>query len=261
MDFSEYLSNVKKIRVGKHLPDAIYLHNSALTLVPERLTVFLQLVIDSLALNKIDWNIVKFHKKGFKLSLLDYPGFFIDSYPALDISYTIDLNSFTFRKTNYSKSQNPPILHRKETFLLPDHPQSKEFAEITKEGEAAGLYQNTKRIGFKQNWNQTIALQGYKLVNGRLHKRDKKQVPDKPDALSENQKIERHKTAIDRNSLSSPMQSLFRQDFLNGTYSLFDYGCGKGDDLNILANHNISAAGWDPTYYPENKIKSADIVN
>ncbi|HID98896.1 MAG TPA: DNA phosphorothioation-associated putative methyltransferase, partial [Thiotrichaceae bacterium] len=78
---------------------------------------------------------------------------------------------------------------------------------------------------------------------------------------NKDKKIERHKTAIDRNSLSAPMQSLFRHDYLEGDYSLFDYGCGKGDDLTILNENGIEAKGWDPVYNPEEPKKNSDIVN
>ena len=265
MKYQEYHSAVKNIRVGKQLPDAIYLHQEALILVPEPLTTFLQQVIDSLKLNNDLWNIVKFYRRDFKLSLLDYPDFFANSYPALHCSYTINLVNLTYRKTNYSKSTNPPILHRKETFLQPDHPRIQQYAKITKEGEVAGLYREKKRIGFRKNWEQIIEQQGYEIVNGRLLKRRNSKMIDGTTELQVNspdkKRIERHKTAIDRNSLSVPMQSLFRHDYFNGTYSLFDYGCGKGDDLNILASHKIIAAGWDPIYYPTNKVKTADIVN
>ena len=53
----------------------------------------------------------------FKITFLDYPEFEKDSYPALNYSYTIDLQKLTLKKADYKKSDNPPILHRKETFV------------------------------------------------------------------------------------------------------------------------------------------------
>ena len=60
---------------------------------------------------------------------------------------------------------------------------------------------------------------------------------------------------------SAPMQTLARYGFLDGRYSLFDYGCGRGDDLRGLSENGLSATGWDPYYAPDNPIASADIVN
>ncbi len=267
MEFTEYKNLVGNLKVGKNLPNAIYLHESALKEVPYPLLEFLQEAIAILKLDKATWNIIKFSKKEFKFSLLNYPDFFTDSYPVLKRSYTIDLNKFSYRKVNYSKSKNPPILHRKETFLLQNHPAVPKFQEITKEGEEAGLYENSRTIGFKKTWESLINKKGYSLVKGRLRPvgicsqtlKTMSQITS-PSPIKDIE-IERHKTAIDRNSLSAPMQSLFRHDYLQGDYSLFDYGCGKGDDLNILANHHIDASGWDPVYFPDNEIKDADIVN
>ncbi len=57
------------------------------------------------------------------------------------------------------------------------------------------------------------------------------------------------------------MQSLYRHNYLNGEYTFFDYGCGKGDDLNIIKELGVTASGWDPVYRPEEKLTKADIVN
>ena len=73
--------------------------------------------------------------------------------------------------------------------------------------------------------------------------------------------IERYRTAQRRTALSSPMQHLLRFGFLDASHSLFDYGCGRGDDLRLLAEMNVPATGWDPVLRPDGKRQSADIVN
>ena len=42
-----------------------------------------------------------------------------------------------------------------------------------------------------------------------------------------------------------------------GNASLFDYGCGRGDDVRGLVENGLDAAGWDPYYAPDNPIQSA----
>ena len=42
---------------------------------------------------------------------------------------------------------------------------------------------------------------------------------------------------------------------------MFDYGCGRGDDLRILERMNIRASGWDPVFRPGGRRKAAEIVN
>lgn len=73
--------------------------------------------------------------------------------------------------------------------------------------------------------------------------------------------IDRQRTALRRVQMSSPIHHLLRFGFLDGTHSVFDYGCGQGDDLRLLAKMNVPASGWDPVYRPNTKRKSADIVN
>ena len=73
--------------------------------------------------------------------------------------------------------------------------------------------------------------------------------------------IERQRTALRRAELSSPVQHLLRFGFLDGRHTLFDYGCGRGDDLRLLDEMNISATGWDPVYRTDGEFRQSDIVN
>lgn len=73
--------------------------------------------------------------------------------------------------------------------------------------------------------------------------------------------IERHKTAIRRSALSRPVQSLLDSGVLNHERSFFDYGCGYGDDIAILAENGFTAAGYDPVYFPNQPFIPSDIVN
>ena len=76
-----------------------------------------------------------------------------------------------------------------------------------------------------------------------------------------NTAIDRQRTALRRAQMSSPMRHLLRFGFLDGTHSVFDYGCGRGDDLRLLATMNVSAIGWDPVYRPDSRRVPADVVN
>jgi len=261
MEFKQFKELVKTIPLGKQLPDAVYLHEKALDALPKELKDTLVDAIKQNKLNYISWNIVKFFKRDHKITLLDYPTFFEEAYPSLNKSYTIDLQKQSYRVTNFSNSDNPPILHRKETFLPADHPEVARFSEMTKEGENIGLYENTKNIGFKQNWERLINRKGYLLdKEGRLQpKCDSTAVVATAPHGEVN--VERHLTAIDRNKLSSPMQLFARHDYFNGEYSVFDYGCGKGDDVRELEAHGIDVEAWDPVHRADGKKIVSDIVN
>lgn len=255
MDAQLFAGLIKEINVGKQLPDAIYIHKDAFTAIPDTLKGFIPAVAKALNIEENDWNIVKLFKKEFRLSLLNYPDFYTDSYPALSKSINVDLSKLSHRITEYTQSENPPILHRKETMVLKDNPHYEHFTQLTIEGENAGLYENTRIIGFKQSWLNVIQRHGYELVDGRLFRSSA--VLD----LTDEKNIDRHKTAIVRHELSAPMKTLAKSGFLEGEHTLFDYGCGRGDDLRELEAHGLDALGWDPNFQPDNDKVPSDIVN
>ena len=255
MDAQLFAKLVKEINIGKQLPDALYLHKDAFSALPQTLKGFIPAVPKALSIKEEDWNLVKLFKKDFRLSLLNYPDFYQDSYPALNKSINVDLSKLSHRVTEYSNSENPPILHRKETMVLTDNPHHEHFTQLTVEGENAGLYENTRLIGFKQSWFNLIERHGYELVDGRLFRSSA--VTD----VSKKVSIDRHKTAIVRHELSAPMKTLAKNGFLEGSYTIFDYGCGRGDDLRELEAHGLDAIGWDPKFQPDNDKVSSNIVN
>jgi DNA phosphorothioation-associated putative methyltransferase len=265
MKFVEYRDLVKSLKQGKQLPAAIYLHRTAIdSVLPNTLV---NLIFDNIKkLNVTEpWNLLKLYKRDFKITLLYYPDFDSYAYPSLHTSITIDIEEKTKRKANYQQSENPPILHRKETFVLANYPLIESFKAITTEGEAIELYKNTKTIGFKQQWKKLIKRKGYQLDNqGRLLLLAKIEVlsNDTPSTLAnEPNTIARHLTAISRDRLSAPFQKLARQNFLDGQYSIFDYGCGKGDDTKELEAHGLNINSWDPVHKPEGEKTQSDIVN
>lgn len=73
--------------------------------------------------------------------------------------------------------------------------------------------------------------------------------------------IDRERTALRRRELSSPMQHLLALGFLDGSRTVFDYGCGQGDDVRLLLAMGIDAGGWDPAFRPAEPRAPADIVN
>lgn len=255
MNAEQFNELVKQVNVGKKLPDAIYLHKDAFGTLPLVLAKFINVVATALKIPESDWNIVKLFKTNFRLSLLHYPDFYTDAYPALQQSVTVDLTKLKHRVTRYHEHDNPPILHRKELFILPSHPDYESFCLITQEGEAAGLYDNPRMIGFKASWLRLIAKHGYELVDGRLFRSSALL------STEDRQNIDRHKTALVRHELSAPMKTLAKHGFLQGDYSIFDYGCGRCDDLRELEAHGLEVLGWDPNFRPDADKVSSDIVN
>jgi DNA phosphorothioation-associated putative methyltransferase len=73
--------------------------------------------------------------------------------------------------------------------------------------------------------------------------------------------IPRHKTAIRRMDLSRPMKSALQDGLVQPNVTVFDYGCGHGQDIQLLAAQGIACEGWDPAFRPDARKQSADVVN
>jgi len=73
--------------------------------------------------------------------------------------------------------------------------------------------------------------------------------------------IPRHKTAIIRNNLSRPIQVALLHQIINKSTAVFDYGCGRGDDIRVLESLGFNSSGWDPAHNSKAKKKESDIVN
>lgn len=157
--------------VGKVTPSAIYVHESALDSLPPLLRLY-----EGCARRYIgrveEANLVKLHTTEPMISYLSYPEFESDPHPALAHSLAIHLQSFRLRERDYRSSRNPPILHRKETFITPEHPLHAKFERLTRLEEAKGLFEDTTRIGTREGWNQQlrekqVTLRGHRVVRDR----------------------------------------------------------------------------------------------
>jgi DNA phosphorothioation-associated putative methyltransferase len=247
--------------VGSHH----YLHVSVTqTLEKDTLT----LIHEAEKLAKVDgpkpFNLIRLDKTSSRIALLNYPEFDNDPFPALRESWLVDISAETVNYRTYSESLNPPILHRKELLLFPGHPRREEYAELTKMAESIGLFEDTKRIGYLRQWLALIEEKGYRLDGYNLvplgnteNDGDDTEPTTKPIGWE----ASRQKTALVRYGFSAPIQSLTRYGFLDGRYTVFDYGCGRGDDVRGLNENQLSASGWDPYFAPSNPISTADIVN
>ena len=83
-------------------------------------------------------NLIKLHRHSGKVSYLVYPDFETDPHLALLRSIKLSLRTRELDCFDYAKSTNPPILHRKETFLPSGHPLVAKFARLTRQVENTG---------------------------------------------------------------------------------------------------------------------------
>jgi hypothetical protein len=71
---------------------------------------------------------------------------------------------------NYAKSANPPVLHRKETFLPASDPLRAKFARLTAQEEKHGLLDDPSGIGTREGWARRLSERGFTLKGHRLVK-------------------------------------------------------------------------------------------
>ncbi len=73
--------------------------------------------------------------------------------------------------------------------------------------------------------------------------------------------IERHRTAMSRSFLSRPLQQAHEDGLLRPEDAIFDYGCGRGDDIRALGGLGFNITGWDPGHAPDEPLVAAPVVN
>lgn len=253
--FDKIVSSCKKSPVGKHLPNALYVHTDALSHLDPLLRDY-ERQARGLVENTDLATIIKFGTDRPKVSYLYYPEFESDPHPQLHQSIVVDLTSDQVSVRQYHNSHNPPILHRKETFVSEDYPLYQTFAKLTQEEVALGLLDNTRHIGTLQEWTRLLLQQGISLVGHRVV------CPiDSPLAGKQTILIERHKAALKRSELSRPVRIALEANLFTEGTTFFDYGCGYGGDVQHIADLGYHSTGWDPYYRPNTYLESADIVN
>ena len=153
--------------IGKKTPEALYVHISGIDQLPPSLRVF-----EGCArayIGRVEGgNLIKLSRLEPKISYLTYPDFEEDPHPALAHSLSVHLQTFRVRTRDYTGFRNPPILHRKETFVPAEHTLRAKFARLTAAEESKGLLDEANRIGTRNHWEQVLSEKGLSLRGHRL---------------------------------------------------------------------------------------------
>jgi DNA phosphorothioation-associated putative methyltransferase len=240
-------------KIGKLLPDALYVHVSALEKLDPQLQAYEHHARQILG-DVEPVTLVKISTDKLAISYLAYPDFDHHPHPALATSSQVDLIATQVNHRDYTNRDNPFILHRKETFVAPDYPHHQLFTDLTRQEEELGLLDNPRSIGTKRCWEERLAqhnvsFQGHTVIH-RTSSSSSKKV-----------NIDRHKAAISRNNFSKPVRLAIEAGLIHSGTAFFDYGCGQGDDLRRMAKLGYISSGWDPHYQPNTPLAEADVVN
>jgi DNA phosphorothioation-associated putative methyltransferase len=259
MKLEQFSWLAKQIPYGKKLPTAVYLAPTKPSLLPKEL---LDTIRRAEVAAKPDsaWNLLKLHTDQLAITFLSYPDFEDDPHPALAEATKINLNTGTVVRTDYRQRTNPPILHRKETFLPSGHPRVTEYAALTSAEEQAGLYRDPSRIGLRLYWHTLLKRLGLSHDGHRLAELGKGCTKMASEAEAPRE-VARHRTAIKRYDLSKPVKTLLEHGLLRKQETFFDFGCGHGMDVEALGNLGYQASGWDPAFRPNAEKEKATVVN
>lgn len=251
LSFEEYKSLVNVLPYGKRVGRNVYILTDDLKDASPELSKYFS------SINESNAEIVKFFLDQFKISFLDYPDFFTEANPSLHKSTTIDLVTGKKRQIDYSKHENPPILHRKETMISPERNVFEQWANLTLELENRGCFSESRKIGFKLFWDSILNEKGLFIENHVVKYKEK----EKSSYDDNDIKIERHKTAMSRSDFSKPVQLLLSNNLLRKGSSFLDYGCGLGDDVRALNYNGYNTFSWDPAYNPDGNKTKSEVVN
>ena len=156
--------------IEKFLPNALYVHRER-SIRLSRCSACTK-AADRAYLGEVEGaNLIKLHRHSGKVSYLVYPDFETDPHPALLRSIKLSLRMRELDCYDYATSTNPPILHRKETFLPPGHPLVAKFARLTQQEEKHGLLDETATIGTRERWERRLAERGFTIRGHRLVRR------------------------------------------------------------------------------------------
>ena len=157
--------------IGKFVGNALYVHTSALNNLSSTLRVYEGCA--SRTFGQLEQTtIIKFRGDKPKVSYLYYPDFDADPHPGLHSSMQANLSSLYVDFRDYSSSENPPILHRKETFVEENYPNYKKFVKLTSKEEKLGLLDHPISIGTRNNWQQrlddkNVKIQGHRVIQNK----------------------------------------------------------------------------------------------
>ncbi|MSV82270.1 MAG: DNA phosphorothioation-associated putative methyltransferase [Actinobacteria bacterium] len=147
--------------IGKLTPEALYVHVAALPVLPAALRVYAGCG-QALTGRVEEATILKLHRQKPQVSFLSYPRFDADAHPALATSIVARLRELNVSYKDFSQRDNPPILHRKETFVSPDYPGRPKFAALTAKEERLGLL-DSPTIGTRVGWEAALRDAGWMI--------------------------------------------------------------------------------------------------
>ena len=161
---------LNSVSIGKVLPDAVYIHPGYVKDLPP--IVRIKVGVAEALIGEVDGcNLIKINKIKDKVSFLVYEDFDEIEHPALMLSYVVDIPKAKIKEWDFTDRENPPILHRKETFISPDYPMYEKFRALSEEEEKLGLLGHGN-IGTMLKWEEFLLGKGLAIVDHKIRRAD-----------------------------------------------------------------------------------------
>jgi DNA phosphorothioation-associated putative methyltransferase len=155
--------------IGRFTDNGLLVHISALSNLDPILRLYEGCA--SRTIGRMDnATLIKIHIHKPKISYLHYPDFDRDPHPLLQTSMQIDLRDLRVTYHDYDPDDDTsPILHWKESYLLPDYPQYEKFTKLTRQEIEWGLLDDPKEISKRNKWLKKLEtycaeLKGHRLI-------------------------------------------------------------------------------------------------
>ena len=158
----------RQAAVGKLLPDALYVHHTAVEDLPPVLRVY-EGCGRQLAGSVEGLTLVKLFRRRARVSYLAYEDFDRLAHPTLQTATIADLTRLDLRHHDYTRSSNPPVLHRKELFVAAAYPNRPRFARLTAREDALGLLNDSRAIGTVHGWQAVLDRHKLCIRGHRVH--------------------------------------------------------------------------------------------
>lgn len=168
-DSSRVSEAMKTMDFGKLTTEALYVHESALHRLPPVLRA-LEGCARAFVGEIEDVNLIKLDRQRPKISYLSYPDFDDVAHPTLGFSVVVWLDTMVAKHYDFSRRDNPPVLHRKESFVPEDYPERERFARLTRQEEKRGLLDRDD-IGLLKSWEELLEAEGMKVAGHVLRRR------------------------------------------------------------------------------------------
>ncbi|MFC7737579.1 hypothetical protein ACFQX4_17425 [Roseomonas sp. GCM10028921] len=150
--------------VGKLVRGALYVHREAIGGLADDVQAKVNQAVA--VANHQDWNVVRLFID--VVALLKYDDFNAAAFPRLIASTRVNLATGEHARTDFSHSNNPLILHRKERLLLSHDPRVGRWAERTRKLVEKGLFEESHAIGRQKAWIERLARAGLTIVGDEI---------------------------------------------------------------------------------------------